>query len=115
MQAGYDVVTTVDFVEALQHYLNECFDLILVGADQAEGNLRALEELVRTSGDRRRFVVMFPIRPTPHKMRIVFKAGAYDCVDKPYEPEALLQMVATQITDARQHNAQFANDSRVLH
>jgi FixJ family two-component response regulator len=41
-------------------------------------------------------------------MRIVFKAGAYDVVDKPYRADALVEMVAREITEARRESNVFS-------
>jgi FixJ family two-component response regulator len=38
---------------------------------------------------------MFPIQQLPERMRVVFKAGAYDCVDKPFDREELIELVET--------------------
>jgi len=103
-QAGYEVAAASRLEEAVERWLDESFDLILIGLDQAESHLGTLSDLAKNPAHPRRIVVMFPIRQTYDKMRIVFKAGAYDVVDKPYQADALRSMVAEQIAEARQKN-----------
>lgn len=103
-QEGYEVITVVDFDGACQRCLDEDFDLIFIGLDQAESHLGALSDLAKNPGRPQRFVVMFPLRQTFDRVRIVLKAGAYDIVDKPYQRDALLKMVADAVHEARQRN-----------
>jgi DNA-binding NtrC family response regulator len=103
-QAGYKVLTASDFDTAAKRWLDKSFDLILVGLDQAESHLGTLTDLAKNAAHPRRIVIMFPVRQTYDKVRIVFKAGAYDVVDKPYQADALRSMVAEQIAEARQRN-----------
>ena len=103
-QAGYKVVTAPDLDEATQSRLNEPFDLVFIGLDQAERNLDTLSEIAKSPDVQQRFVVMFPLRQTHEKMRIVFRAGAYDCVDKPYQSGDLLKIVAEKIADTERTN-----------
>lgn len=103
-QAGYKVFAASDFDTASERWLDQSFDLILVGLDQAESHLGALSHLAKNPAQPRRIVVMFPIRQTYDRMRIVFKAGAYDVVDKPYKADALLRTVAEQIAESRKSN-----------
>lgn len=103
-QAGYVAMTAIDFDQAYQRCLDEDFDLIFVGLDQAEGHLGTLSDLAKNPGRPQRFVVMFPLRQTFDRVRIVLKAGAYDVVDKPYQRDRLLKMVADEIHEARRRN-----------
>jgi DNA-binding NtrC family response regulator len=104
IEAGYEVLSASDFEMASKRWRDASFDLILVGLDQAESHLSTMSDLAKDRVHPKRIVVMFPIRQTYDRMRIVFKAGAYDIVDKPYEAAALQSMVAKQISEARQKN-----------
>jgi DNA-binding NtrC family response regulator len=108
-QAGYEVFAASRFDEAAKRWRDESFDLILVGLDQAESHLSTLSDLAKNPANPRRIVVMFPIRQRYDRMRIVFKAGAYDVVDKPYQPDALISMVAGEIAEARQESSIVEN------
>ncbi len=102
--AGYDVKTAVSLDMAGQRYLNEDFDLIFVGLDQAESHLETLADWAKGQDHPQRFVVMFPVRQTFDTVRIVLKAGAYDVVNKPYQPDALLKTVAEEVREAKARN-----------
>lgn len=43
--------------------------------------------------DDRYVVVLFPTDLTPYRMSYIFKLGAYDCVDKPYDAKSLIGLV----------------------
>jgi DNA-binding NtrC family response regulator len=105
-EAGYQVETAPNFEQAARCCFEaDHFDLILVGLDQAEANLETIGELKKSKPQQWRFVVMFPVRQTPDRLRMVFKAGAFDCVNKPYQRDALLRVVADEIADARRRNS----------
>ena len=105
LEVGYQVEAAPNFEEAARCCFEaDRFDLILVGLDQAEANLNTIGELKKSKTQQWRFVVMFPIRQTPDRMRMVFKAGAFDCVSKPYQKDALLRVVADEIADAKRRN-----------
>jgi DNA-binding NtrC family response regulator len=103
-EAGYAVMIASDFDEATEYYLSQDFDLILIGLDQAESNLATLSDLAKDHHHPRRFVVMFPVRQTFDRVRIVFKAGVYDVVDKPYGGDILLEIVSKELEEARLRN-----------
>jgi DNA-binding NtrC family response regulator len=104
-EAGYQVETASSFEEAAACcFETDHFDLILVGLDQAEANLETIGELKKSKTRQWHFVVMFPIRQAPDRLRMVFKAGVFDCVSKPYQRDALLQVVADEIADAKRRN-----------
>jgi len=103
-QESHDVVTATDFDEACRRCMDDDFDLIFVGLDQAESHLATLSDLAKNPNRPQRFVVMFPLRQTFDRVRIVFKAGAYDVVDKPHQRDALLRMVANAVHEARLRN-----------
>jgi DNA-binding NtrC family response regulator len=105
LQAQYDVLTAMSFEEAAQCCIRggqpQQFDLIFVGLDLATDNLKTIESL----GKQWRFVVMFPVFQDDEKLRILFKAGVYDCADKPYEREGLMELVASELSMAEQLNS----------
>ncbi len=101
-RAGYYVSVATDLVEAFRVQSSDDFDLVLIGLDQVEGNLSAFAQLTREKALSRRFVVMFPIHRTLDRVRGAFRAGAYDCIDKPFEAEALVDLVSEQLTHSMQ-------------
>jgi DNA-binding NtrC family response regulator len=108
-QAGYKVFTANEFSEAVEHWQDQPFDLVLVGLDQAESHLNELSGMAKNQTSPKRVVVMFPIRQTYDRMRIVFKAGAYDVIDKPYNADALLRTVSELIANSQKINGILEN------
>ncbi len=102
--AGYDVAVALDLEKALDLYANQGFDLVLIGLAEVERHLKKLPQLTSKPGYAKRFVVMFPVHQDFDKVRIFFKAGAYDCVDKPFEADRLLAMVSEELAYARRLN-----------
>lgn len=104
LQERYDVLTAMNFEEAMKCCIQEGrsqeFDLIFVGLDLATNNLDTIKSL----GKQWRFVVMFPVFQEDEKLRILFKAGVYDCADKPYEREELLKLVEDELSTAERLN-----------
>ena len=104
LQERYDVFTAMSFEEAkkccIRQEWPQEFDLIFIGLDLATSNLSTIESL----GKQWRFVVMFPVFQEDEKLRILFKAGAYDCADKPYDRERLLNLVADELSRAERLN-----------
>ena len=102
LQEQYDVLTATSFEEAreccIQEGRSQEFDLVLVGLDLAISNLSTIKSL----GKQWRFVVMSPVFQEDETLRILFKAGGYDCADKPYGRDALLKLVADELSIARQ-------------
>lgn len=74
------------------------FDLIFLGLELATNNLDVLKPLFKHWN----FVVIFPIIQENDTVRLLFKAGVYDCAPKPYEREGLLRLVAEEIDFAKQ-------------
>lgn len=105
----YDVVTATSLEDASQCCRGKFFDLIFVGLHQAENKPDILNQLNQTPQGHRRLVIMFPVSQDYETMRRVFKAGAYDCVDKPYSREALLEMVEEEIAIKRNDVLSFTN------
>jgi len=105
LQEQYDVFTATSFEEVrkccVREEWSQGFDLIFVGLDLATSNLNTIESL----GKQWRFVVMFPVFQEDEKLRLLFKAGAYDCADKPYDRERLLQLVADELSRAERLNS----------
>lgn len=92
---GYAIQTARNTMEALA-LGDKAYDLVLMNWVQADQEQVFLRRLARPeSNNPRCVVVMFPIQQLPERMRAVFKAGAYDCVDKPFDPEELVKLVET--------------------
>jgi DNA-binding NtrC family response regulator len=95
-EAGYEVEAAESIREAkgiLGNNANK-FDLILADQKVAERESDILRDMIWVEPDRRRrVVVVFPTQLTLDKMRSVFKLGAFDCVDKQYERDKLIDTV----------------------
>ena len=92
---GYAVQTAKSAEEAL-NLLDEVYDVILMNWVQADQERVLLQRLARPrSSNPRCVVVMFPVQQLPGRMRLVFRAGAYDCVDKPFDQEDLIELIET--------------------
>ena len=78
------------------------FDLIFIGLELATGNLDQLKPLFKEW----HFVVIFPVLQENETVRLLFKAGVYDCARKPYEREGLLKLVAEELVVAKIANGQ---------
>ncbi len=92
---GYVVQTAKSTKEAL-NLVDEVYDLILMNWVQADQERVLLHHLARPkSPNPRSVVVMFPVQQLPGRMRLVFKAGVYDCVDKPFDREELIELIET--------------------
>jgi len=80
----------------------EGFDLVFIGLELATTNLDTLKPLFKQW----HFVVVFPILQRNETVRLLFKAGVYDCARKPYESESLLKLVADELVVANIANGQ---------
>lgn len=105
---GYIVLTAVD-VQSAQRLLelepNNKINLILIDIKSIEEN-DDISKFRNWSTDdaKRSIVVLFPIGLTTVKARIAFKAGASDCVDKPYDEDALLALIEQILAEHRLAN-----------
>jgi DNA-binding response OmpR family regulator len=90
---GYEIETSKSIAEALA--LPDVYDLMLMNWIQADQERLLLHRLARPESPASApcVVVMFPIQKLPQRMRAVFKAGAYDCVDKPFSKDDLITLV----------------------
>jgi DNA-binding response OmpR family regulator len=52
-------------------------------------------------------VAVFPTGVTTEMARVAFKAGVSDCVDKPYDPSALMALVEQMFAEVRISDGQF--------
>jgi DNA-binding NtrC family response regulator len=105
----YEVTTISNYkdISLLQEKTNSIngFDLIFIGLELATNNLAALKPLFK----KWQFVVVFPIIQENDTVRMLFKAGVYDCAPKPYEREGLLKLVADELIEAK-----MANDKTIF-
>jgi DNA-binding NtrC family response regulator len=76
------------------------FDLIFIGLELATSNLDVLKPLFRQW----QFVVIFPVIQENETIRLLFKAGVYDCARKPYDRDGLLELVADELALAESVN-----------
>lgn len=102
----YAVVTLTSYDEApsIEYEVesNEGFDLIFIGLELATNNLDMLKPLFKQW----QFVVVFPVLQENETVRMLFKAGVYDCAPKPYEREGLLKLVANELAEAKLVNGE---------
>ena len=92
---GYVVQTAKSAKEAL-NLVDEVYDVILMNWVQADQERVLLHRLARPKSlNPRSVVVMFPVQQLPGRMRLVFKAGVYDCVDKPFDQDELIELIET--------------------
>ena len=94
--AGYEVEVARSIREAkkLLGDNDNKFDLILADQKVAEAERDILRDMIWVEPDRRRrVVVVFPTQLALGKMREIFKLGAFDCVDKQYERDKLVDLV----------------------
>jgi DNA-binding NtrC family response regulator len=95
-EAGYkvEIARSVREAEGISGDDDNRFDLILADQKVVEAESNALRDLIWIGPDRRRrVVVVFPTQLTLDKMRPVFKLGVFDCVDKQYERDKLVDLV----------------------
>lgn len=95
-EAGYEVEVARSIREAKEIVgdNDNKFDLILADQKVVEAEKDVLREMIWVEPDRRRrVVVVFPAQLALPKMREIFKLGAFDCVDKQYERDKLIDLV----------------------
>ncbi len=76
------------------------FDLIFIGLELVTTNLDVLKPLFKQW----QFVVIFPVIQENETVRLLFKAGVYDCARKPYDRAGLLKLVAEELVEAEYIN-----------
>jgi response regulator RpfG family c-di-GMP phosphodiesterase len=82
------------------------FDLIFIGLELATNNL----EILRPLFSKWHFIVVFPVIQENETVRLLFRAGVYDCARKPYERDGLLKLVSDELI-----TAQIANGHSKVH
>jgi DNA-binding NtrC family response regulator len=94
-EVGYEVEVAGSVREAMEILsIEDAFDLILADRRVAETESDILRDMIWVEPDRRRrVVVVFPTQLALGKMRVAFKLGAFDCVDKQYERDKLIDAV----------------------
>lgn len=114
LRERYDVLTAMSFEDVssccFQGGHPELFDLIFIGLDLATDNLSVIKSL----GKQWRCIVMFPVFQEDTKLRVLFKAGVYDCTDKPYEHEGLLKLVEDELHTAKMRQLAPQNERKRL-
>jgi len=113
--AGFEVVTAPDIRRAqrLLSAAQDDFALILVDLDSAEEDTAAFRQVAwAKSGYKRPLVVLFPTKLTPVNMSKFFRLGAFDCVNKQYGRQGLLNLVKRQLADyqAMSERSSFSSD-----
>lgn len=78
------------------------FDLIFIGLELVTTNLDVLKPLFKQW----QFVVIFPVIQENETVRLLFKAGVYDCARKPYDRDGLLKLVADELVVAESVSGQ---------
>ncbi len=100
----YEVValTGQDQILSLKDQLGKVngFDLIFIGLELATNNLDVLKPLF----SKWHFIVVFPVIQNNETVRLLFRAGVYDCARKPYERDGLLKLVEDELITAKVAN-----------
>lgn len=97
LREDYDIVTLSSHDNLLSPQKDirkvDGFDLIFIGLELATHNLDVLKPLFKQW----QFVVIFPVIQENETVRLLFKAGVYDCARKPYDRDGLLKLVADEL------------------
>lgn len=115
LNEDYDVIAHKNWDNLLSPVKDENtkaggFDLVFIGLELATNNLDALKPFFKQWN----FVVVFPVIETNETVRLLFKAGVYDCARKPYEREGLLKLVADELVIAKVANGKKIAPSPIL-
>ena len=106
LREEYDIVKLSKHGDALSLHKDigksNGFDLIFIGLELVTNNLDVLKPLFKQW----QFVVVFPIIQENETVRLLFKAGVYDCAQKPYDRDGLLKLVADEFALAQFVNKQ---------
>ena len=103
---GYEVVTAVNGVEALQHIRSAELDLVLLDLQMPQmDGMEVLQQLAAESLDPT--VVVITAYGTIERAVQAIKAGAYDFIPKPFEPDHIRAVVekAMEREGLRRENA----------
>lgn len=95
---GFDVqgVTKIDQIGRASEFVSRP-QLVFVDLEFAE---RSPDQFQRFAQARNRYVVvLFPTGLTPYHMSRIFKLGAYDCVDKPYDMQSLVELATSLVKE----------------
>jgi DNA-binding NtrC family response regulator len=100
LQEDYDIVKLSNHADllSLQNEVGKTngFNLIFIGLELVTNNLDVLRPLFKQW----QFVVVFPVIQENETVRLLFKAGVYDCTRKPYDRDGLLKLVADELVAA---------------
>jgi DNA-binding NtrC family response regulator len=92
--------TAKSIAKALRLLQQRHFDLIFVNLRDAEDDSRALCDMAKLQDTHGcHVVILFPTDLTLAKMRGMFRAGVYDCVDKPYDGTTLVALAHRQLRE----------------
>lgn len=104
LSKDYDIVTLTSHKDILslqgKKQKSSSYDLIFIGLELATSNLDMLKPLFKEW----HFVVIFPVIQENETVRLLFKAGVYDCARKPYERDGLLRLVSDELVAAKLAN-----------
>jgi DNA-binding NtrC family response regulator len=89
-------VTDISQVRPASRSISEP-QLVFVDREFAE---QAPEQFQRLTQARNRYVVvLFSMGLEPYRISPIFKRGAYDCVDKPYDVQSLVRLVMSLVEE----------------
>jgi DNA-binding NtrC family response regulator len=98
---GYEVKIATNLEEGLKFMHQQAPHLVLINSSQI-GNLSQLRRIVEScSLPDCRIVVMVPGKLEIPKLSKMFKAGADDCITKPYDSQTLKAMVEKELVAKR--------------
>jgi DNA-binding NtrC family response regulator len=97
---GHDVTTASDGAEALARIAAERFDLVLTDVCMPEANGYEVLAAVKARSPGTAVVLMTAFGAIPDAVAAT-KQGAFDYVEKPFDPDALAALVARALDGAR--------------
>ncbi|MDT8442036.1 MAG: response regulator [Desulfuromonadales bacterium] len=92
--AGYDVAEAVDGEDALQHFDEGSFDLVVTDLNMPNmDGIDLIREIRKRSGTRFLPIIMLTTESQPERKQEGKKAGASGWITKPFRPDQLLAVV----------------------
>jgi len=99
--ANYTVSAAADGLEAVERFFAEDFDLVIMDLDMPrKDGWAALENITRLNP----YVPIAIMTGKPDQHRLVAAAGAGALVEKPFEPESLLETISALLEEPRSNH-----------
>lgn len=101
-RAGFEVITAVDGLDALEKLRANTVDLLLL--DVWMPRLNGIEVLGQLKSEPKKpRVIVMTADDTPETMLEAVREQAFQYIAKPYDPKALVQMVKDTLSDLAEH------------